>query len=354
MILLGNVVKNGPTFKFKNNTTGVLLYQDDSLIPGGIYTVELDSMPLYEPSSYNLNVITSRLTVNGRSLLVNANEVIIYEGETPVYTSTITGFINNDSATQILSGPSYSVPGFNFKAGVYVISPSALKLKSPGSYNITYDTALLYVNPKGNGAKKIKPALVCVQPLTNHPSGMPFVAHFSVTNDNRTVVKIPIGPNNLITPSGYVGVQPEIFTPGTIYFDIYFDGQKLLYSVTSFYSATQSAATAAEASSTSSRCPNNFVPSAVNKSEALEAAVLPTAKVYPNPVHNRVLIQASGNYRTSDIKITDMLGKNYPVHITSFNAGKSFQLDMSALKPGKYVVVVNGAKGTELFNIIKL
>jgi hypothetical protein len=49
-----------------------------------------------------------------------------------------------------------------------------------------------------------------------------------------------------------------------------------------------------------------------------------------------------------------MLGKNYPVRISEFNAGRSFQLDLTGLKPGKYVVVVNGAKGTELFNLIKL
>jgi hypothetical protein len=160
-------------------------------------------MPLLLPTSYKVKVLPGTLTVNGINLLVNANELIIYEGDTPRYTSTITGFRGNDSVTQILSGPSYSAQGFNGKAGVYVITPSALKLKFPGSYNITYDTALLYVNPRGNGAKKIKPALVCIEPLTGHPSGMPYVAHFSVTNDNRTLVKIPIGPDNFITSTGY-------------------------------------------------------------------------------------------------------------------------------------------------------
>ncbi|HSB92146.1 MAG TPA: S8 family serine peptidase [Flavitalea sp.] len=350
---IGNVVKNLPVFKFRNSVTGVYA-QPGALIPGGTYIVELDSMPFIDPASYSLKVVTGTLKVNGINLLVNADEKIIYEGQTPVYTSTITGFIGNDSATQILSGPTYSVAGFNGKAGVYVIKPSALNLKSPGSYIITYDTALLYVNPKGNGAKKIKPALVCIQPVTNHPSGMPYVAHFSVTNDNRTVVKIPIGPNNSITPEGYIGRQPEIFEPGTEYFDIFFDGNKITYTVVS-YDVSQQAASASTASSTSSRCPNNFVPATVNKSEAFETAPeIPIARIYPNPVRNKVVIQAAGSYRASDIKVTDMLGKNYPVRVSEFNAGKSFQLDLTGLKPGRYVVLVNGAKGTELFNLIKL
>jgi hypothetical protein len=321
------------------------------LIPGGIYTVELDSMPLFQPSSYNVKVTTGRLTVNGIPLLVSANEVIIYEGDQPPFSSTITGFLNNDSATQIKS-LTYSVPGFNGKAGVYVITPS-LTLKYPGSYNITYDTALLYVNPRGNGAKKLKPALVCVQPLTNHPSGMPYVAHFSVTNDNRTTMKVPIGPDNFLFPAGYIGTQPEVF-PGlkTIYFDIYFNGNKLTYSLSS-YSISQKAASSSDASSTSSRCPNNFVPArAARSAESAETAAV--ARIFPNPVRSKVLIQATGSYRPSDIRLTDMLGKNYPVRIYQFNAGKSFQLDLTGLKPGKYVVLVNGAKGTELFNLIKL
>jgi hypothetical protein len=149
-------------------------------------------------------------------------------------------------------------------------------------------------------------------------------------------------------------VQPEIFQPGTQFFDIYFDGNKLIWTVYS-YSVSQKAASASEASSTSSRCPNNFVPGAVNQSQATEAiATSPAARIFPNPVRSKVVIQATGNYRTSDIKLTDMLGKNYPVRISEFNAGRSFQLDLTGLKPGKYVVIVNGAKGTELFNLIKL
>ncbi|MBK9318446.1 MAG: hypothetical protein IPM91_06225 [Bacteroidetes bacterium] len=128
--------------------------------------------------------------------------------------ATITGWKNNDQNT-VTCGPTLSVPvGCNQSAGVYTISVCCLSFTRMSNYTITYQTGLLYINPKGSGAKKIRPYLDCVDTLINHPSGYPYVAKFSYQNLNTTPVYIPIGSDNNISPSGISsGTPPIVFTP---------------------------------------------------------------------------------------------------------------------------------------------
>jgi hypothetical protein len=114
-------------------------------------------------NNYTLDRKNGTLTITKASLLVVADNKWIYKGNSlPAFTSTITGWKNNEQTT-ITSGPTYSTPaGCNQAAGVYPITVCCLNFPKKTNYNITYQSGLLYINPKGNGAKKIKPSLICV------------------------------------------------------------------------------------------------------------------------------------------------------------------------------------------------
>jgi hypothetical protein len=196
----------------------------------------------------------------------------------------------NGDQSRIISGPTYSVPVYTGNVGAYPIIPTNLRLPNPADYTITYQNGTLYVDPKGNGAKNIKPVLDCVeQLLPNDPSGFSYRAHFHYENPNSTTLFIPIGPNNKITTSGpYSGNPPEIFYPGTGPYLVYFNGQKLNWTVIS-YNGNQSTSQASEASSTSNKCSSGGGTLRVDGNNiAQPAPSLATAPVSTGPVTNLV------------------------------------------------------------------
>jgi hypothetical protein len=134
-----------------------------AVLPVGTYMVEA-AISLQQPASYVVNKVNGILVVTKASLNVKADNKVIYKGDPlPVYTSTITGFVNG-GANSILSGPNYTLaPVYCGVAGVYTIKPSGLVLVTPNNYSIGYTNGTLYVNPKGQGARKVKTQLLCVE-----------------------------------------------------------------------------------------------------------------------------------------------------------------------------------------------
>ncbi|MFM7902494.1 MAG: MBG domain-containing protein, partial [Bacteroidota bacterium] len=162
---------------------------------------------LSTPTDYILNYSNGSLQVNQATLTVTANLKFINRNDPlPAFTSTITGFVPGGQNT-IISGPTYSVSpsGCCTQAGQYTITPANLVLAVPGNYNISYVSGPLYVNPKGQGAKKINVSLVCVDTVSNHPSGFPFLARFQWENQNNTPVYVPLGPTNYFNMEGRIG-----------------------------------------------------------------------------------------------------------------------------------------------------
>jgi hypothetical protein len=290
---------------------------------------------------------------------------VIYQGSPlPAFTSTYTGFKNNDFTT-IVAGPVYKLtPAFTGAAGVYTITPSGLQLLKPANYAITYTDGTLYVNPKGSGARKLKPRLECVEVLNNHASGFKYIAHFSYENPNPTPLFVPRGTDNSLDAFGqYSGQQPELFDPGVGYFDIYFDGMKLIWTVRT-YETNQKSSVATEASSTSSKCPAGFVSSssgiqgmaAVNQDGSLieqQSATL-NVSIYPNPVTN-VLTITAGNLAVTekDIDVFDIQGRQQRVKTIGNSSYNKILFDVSMLYRGAYIVRIKTGKGYTMKRIVK-
>jgi hypothetical protein len=297
-------------------------------------------------ANYNLIFDNGVLTITKATLIVKADTKFLYKGGSiPTRTSTITGWKNNDQNT-ITSGPSYTVPSScNLTAGVYPITVCCLNFPNKTSYNIVYQSGLLYVNPKGYGAKKITVSLSCIDTLINDPSGLQYEAHFTYCNSNSTALYIPVSTDNSVTTTGtYSGVQPIVFAPGIGNYDVKFSGQPITWSVKSYQGSTKYTVSAT-ASSSSTKCSGYGT-------RMGEETTTATVSAYPNPVHDllRISIAQDGG-EVENLTITDMLGKavQLPMTIESNNT----LLDCSSLQQGVYMVRVTFANRDEVVRIVK-
>jgi hypothetical protein len=333
----------------------------------GIFTVVPGALL---SDNFEVSYVLGKLTIQPAILNVKADDKVIFKGGSlPVFTSKITGYKNGDDI-QIASGPEYTVsPEYNGLAGIYTINPNQLVFSTPNiDYSINYISGTLYVNPKGSGARKVKPYLDCVEVLNNHPSGYQYVAHFSYQNDNSTPVYVPIGAdNNIVTSGTYSGLQPNLFLPGGGKFDIYFNGTMLTWTVKT-YEVNLKTAVATEASSTSSRCSNNTLtsnmtmnvgkPLVANSKSGLtstEANKLldNIPSVYPNPVTDLVTIQWK-NISDREVFITDLVGKTYKAKGIRKLSDNSIELNFSEFKTGVYLIKVKGDLQHKVLRIIKM
>ena len=109
--------------------------------------------------NFEINYGLGKLNILPATLTVKADDKVILQGSSlPPFTSTITGFKYKENTR--VSGPQYTLsPAYAGAAGVYSITPSSLILttQSQSNYSINYVPGTLYVNPKGPGAKNVKP-----------------------------------------------------------------------------------------------------------------------------------------------------------------------------------------------------
>ena len=274
----------------------------------------------------------------------------------PLFSSSYTGFVNNDINT-ILSGPVYTVsPNFKGLAGKYTITPSALNLANPNNYIINYIPGTLYVNPRGHHAEDIKASLLCIEKLSNSPSGFPYVAHFAYTNLNNTVLYIPNGTDNYLTGGKFSGQPPVLFTPGTGKFDVYFDGSNITWVIKSYDESIKLTNTST-ASSKSKICTTPMTASArtaVQNMVVTDEKTVQTA-LYPNPVKNRVTVAiANETISEKEIVLIDISGKTHsPVSIKRLSPG-SVELDVSNIHEGVYWIRVKTGSSFRIFQMLKI
>jgi hypothetical protein len=323
-------------------------------IPAGNYAINISGLSLTSPSNYVLNVTNGSLVVSPAALTVTADLKYIYRNDPlPAFTSTITGFVPGGQNT-VVSGPTYTLNPSNCctQAGVYSIIPSNLVLAVPGNYNISYVNGPLYVNPKGQGAKKVDVSLICVDTVSNDPSGFIYRARFQYANPNNTPVYIPLGVDNFFTALGsYVGTPPVLFPPGTGMFEIPFDGQKLIWTLKSF-NGNQKTSAASEASSTSNKCSahlNRIVSNVIDITDKL--------KVYPNPTNDKITITYYSDVEDAmfSLRIIDVFGKLvFMDSKNNFDGIYESKLSLENHPPGIYFVIIEHNGKTEKKSIVVL
>jgi hypothetical protein len=296
------------------------------------------------------------LVVKPAALIVKADDKFMYPfDKLPVFTSTITGFVGNDTTT-IVSGPKYTLdPKCVFEPGVYTITPSDLILKVPGNYSISYVPGKLYINPYKLFAKKIEVNVNCVETVGDN-SSFKYISHFTYKNSNSTPVFIPVGADNNVQVEGsYNGTSPEVFMPGTGSFNVYSNELPVTWTVRSyqcFFKVTEKAV----ASSSSPTCSGLAI--AAKSSESVKTKetrtqTKPQFNLYPNPAGNRITIHADQAIPDDNsISLFDIAGKEYQVRIIS-RSNQDIVLNLSSLNSGVYIVRIIVNSDHRVFRILK-
>ncbi len=301
----------------------------NSSSPVGTYPINLNGGTA---RNYGFQLNSGILTVTPAELLVTAKDTFIYRGDSlPAFSYSLSGNLN--PLDIIISGPDFNLsPAYNNTAGEYNIIPSNLLISNASNYLISYQNGTLYVNPAGRGAKSVKPSLLCVDTLVGHPSGFNYVAYFEYENKNNTAVFIPIGPDNQLIAQGlFAGQQPEYFPPGIGKLDIFFDGNKLSWSITT-YQGNQKTSAASDASSSSSRCGTGSSNKAIYELAGILAA-------YPNPVQKELMVSFSEPAGESiEVEIFDP-GRRlvYSARLDLLDP-ETLKIDVSGLGSGLYIV----------------
>ena len=323
----------------------------------GSYAISQGTLALN--GNYSLSFAGASLSITPASLSVKANDIVIFVGQIPVYTSTITGFVNGDMQSSVVSGgPDYSVSGDFLTAGTYTITPSNLKLFLSSNYVVgSYLTGMLTVNPACPlDGKAVRPVLRCIEALTNHPSGFKFVAHFEYQNENSTAIFIPLGPDNkLVSADAFSGTPPELFLAGGGKFDVYFTGTKLTWTITSCDRGKKTSI-GSVASSTSTRCQKGNS-SSRDASPATASLEMPKeVSVFPNPVIDYVTLSFDDSMEqpsSSDILIVDRVGRPVPVKAIWYQETHQLEVDFSDMNKGLYIIKVNTQDGTKTVKVLK-
>ncbi len=280
--------------------------------------------------------------------VVAANKVIKKGDPLPVFTSTLSGFVNGENQSVVTSLTYTLSPAYSGLAGTYQIIPVATAV----NYNFVATNGKLYVNPYGSGAQKIQISLLCVEQTPPDPNGFTYVAHYKYVNCNSTDVFIPIGADNQII--GYGGLfssvgQPELFPVGEGFFDVHFDGVKIKWLVKS-YQGTQKQNSYAYAMSTSISC---YKYSPVSEIIEEEMNLTDDIIAYPNPTTDKVYIDTDEKIiAANDVMVYDLYGKVCQSEVMN-GSGTRLEIDFSALEKGVYFIRLNLGEEFKLLRIIK-
>jgi len=183
---------------------------------------------------------------------------------------------------------------------------------------------------------------------------------------NSTHIFVPRGPDNFIESTGYSDDSelPELFFAGGGVFSVPFDGQRLIWTLSS-YESDHKTSVSSEASSSSNKCHggNNSLTNAtatttetaVDLSISEEEFGLSEVKAYPNPVIDRIYIKFNQDAKVeNDVAIYDIQGQLHPVNTIWGTSGNELEVDMSGLLKGEYIIRVNVNSTYELIRIVKL
>jgi hypothetical protein len=343
-------------FAFGDNISSVTLPSANSTAgvtsPAGQYPIILSGGDA--GSHYIFVYRNGVLTVNGTTpLTIKANTVSVNQGAAlPVFTSTITGLLNNDVITNI----SYSGSQVNTAvAGVYDNMPSVNTNAYP-QYQISFEPGKFYVNPYGSGAKKLVVKRECVKQLIQPVRGFRYLALFSYTNPNATPVYIPRGADNLLSIAAggsFENTIPEVFQPGTHAVTVYFSGQQMYWSVKSIESYHKTAVTS-NANATVSCDPPMVTFTVVKKDLMTETAAEGKFAVAPNPANSMMTLTLPYNWvKGSEIMCIDGSGRKIDLGQAPKAGNGDMKINLSGLSAGIYFLSIRTTEGNKTLRFVK-
>ena len=307
----------------------------------GVYDIfiidDIDDNYIFPPVA-----ILGNLTIEKANLDVVIDDLIINQGESPEFTSVISGFVLGESVSTVFPDgvqyyfvDEYGDEQDNSATGVFTI-----KIRDPKNYLAQYILeSNLYINPYGTQMKKIRNYLDCIVYSPDDPSGFDYVAKFRYENPNDNTLFADGADNNISGDALYSGELPIVFLPGEGSFEILFDGNLLKWNLTTFES-THKTSTSASANADSGKCSGGV------------AEGDPSYTVFPNPVQTVLTIQQNVS-ENSNVDIYNLNGVLKYHNRFNKNGSKTKYIDMTSYLNGFYYVKITTNKNEKVYNIIK-
>jgi len=358
--------------------SGALSRSDTDNENVGVYEILLGD--LTAGSNYTIEFTAGSFAITQAPLIVSAISEAhpIHAGDPlPEFDFTFSGFIDrfgdNDENVSFIPDVNKppTIPEYFGSAGVYQINFNY----TTQNYEITQqqpsnDPGLLYVNP--DRPRNITPRLDCVEENLaydpsnsnpNDPSAYQYIAHLYYENPNSSGIYIPIGKQNQIyyaQGSGkyYAPDQPIYFEPGKDMglFDVYFTGEKMIYSITSSKSA-KTAAMSSDASDGGGRCKLSASGARIaGSSQKGDFSDFESNQIegYPNPTSNMYYVNLSPEWVDNvNLTLVDVQGRMHDARFTRNASRGRIELDVINLKTGLYLLKVDFGHDQKVLKILK-
>jgi hypothetical protein len=349
--------------KTYGETDPPLTYQltDGSLIGDDELTGELVREPGENAGSYDVlqgsisaganysisNFTAGNFMINPASLIVSVDTTFIYAGDPlPVFDFGFEGFVLDEDETVLSSLDFIIDPVYNGVAGIYTVIP----LASAANYVITPVDGALFVNPFGPGTQQIKINILCVEVITP-VNGFTHIAYFGYTNNNNTAVYIPVGADNYISSSGIFDDSglPEVFLPEKGVFAVPFDGNLMVWAVTSYDYKGHKRTWVTRAHWSTIKC--------TKSEEAAKDEVFTepqqALEIYPNPTTAEVYInQTNSQIDAREVALYDIMGNQISAPVMNISESL-IRIDLSGLSAGVYIGRINHSAFVETFRVVK-
>jgi len=276
--------------------------------------------------------------------------LIVNQGDTPALTTTfISGNAYEEGVNDVFGAdvPYEFVDEFGdifydtSTPGVFTVS-----IEDPTNYVMAYTSeAILFVNPFNDEIKKVRNYSDCVKHNDDRPGT--YTVTYRYENDNDYAVYVAPGDdnnplsgadNNLTGPAAATaeGKLPTIFMPGSGTFEIVFNGEQLVWSLTT-YEGTQKSSVSSASTSGASEC---------------DAKLDGAYKIYPNPFKSDFKIEQI-TMESSKVDVYNMYGLKVidgPSFVGDFSTKT---IDMGHLPDALYIIRIVSATAVRTFNIIK-
>jgi hypothetical protein len=351
----GKALVNGETVNDENNSGMIVVVSEADSLISNLFAVNLITDTLVGnhfivPASlltknFNVSYAPGDLTISPASLTVTADDKTIKAGDPlPVFTSSVTGFVNRESAATVLEKPiTYTVnPSYMGAAGSYSIIPS-ITLKEPANYSSIVNNGKLYVNPYGTGAKAVRPFLYCVEELAEPVEGFFYVARFGYKNMNSVPVSVSPGSDNYFMAEGsFIGTPPSLFPPGEGTFSIYFDGSRLSW-ILKTTENTRKTSMVSVASASSNRC---------NRYEKIYG--INVEALYPNPVSDFFKVLLNDIPQSTSVNaLNEQTGKSHTLKISQGTYANELNVNVQNLSAGFYTLRIFANNKAFTYRIVK-
>jgi len=333
-----DVFPNGIQYSFEKDDVH---YKEGDKLTVGDYNIIIDGTKNYTITSYGINHSKLRIVPAELHVTISPTSVIIGQGESVNFSFEFGLFAYNDEneTTVFSNGIPYYFINENGVEYFDTVFPGAyfVKIADPENYIIISNEAHIFINPASENSKKVRAYADCVSYNPNASDGLMYTAVYRYENDNAYPVYVNEGPDNYLTGTQFQGQFPSIFMPGSGTFEIRFDGNQLVWSLTTF-GGTHKSSISSSSTSESGKC---------------DAKLDGAYSLYPNPVATNLYIKQNIAENNVSVLVLNMYG------FVVINAGSFTQqfstkeIDMSSISTGIYIVRITSDLKVRTYNIIK-